>query len=64
MRGTISCRGYSNVVLESLTMDSHLGFFINSRRPMSVGKLIRNVDSVICMLIIVCSVFVFSYQIG
>ncbi len=64
MRGTISCRGYSKVVLESLTVLSQRGFFINNRRPMSVGKLILNVDSVICMLIIVCSVFVFSYQIG
>ena len=64
MRGTISCLGYSRVVLVSLTVLSQRGFFINNRRPMSVGKLIRNVDSVICMLIIVCSVFVFSYQIG
>ena len=64
MRGTVSPRGYSRVVLESLTVLSQRGFFINNRRPMSVGKLILNVDSVICMLIIVCSVFVFSYQIG
>jgi len=52
VRGTISCRGYSKVVLESLTVLSQRGFFINNRRPMSVGKLILNVDSVICMLII------------
>ena len=55
MRGTISCLGYSRVVLESLTVLSQRGFFINNRRPMSVGKLILNVDSVICMLIIVLS---------
>ena len=53
MRGTVSPRGYSRVVLESLTVLSQRGFFINNRRPMSVGKLILNVDSVICMLIII-----------
>ncbi len=58
MRGTISCRGYSNVVLESLTVVSQRGFFMTNRLPISVGRLILNVDSVICMFIIVCSVCV------
>jgi len=52
VRGTVSPRGYSRVVLESLTVLSHLGFFISSLRPISVGRLILNVDSVIWMLII------------
>ena len=53
MRGTISCRGYSKVVLESLTVLSQRGFFVSSLRPISVGRLILNVDSVSCIVIII-----------